>query len=51
MPKNPQAAIAAAIPACVMILENRNSFPASVVAQSIRILRQHAPELVKLEGV
>lgn len=51
MPKNPQAAIAAAIPACVMILENRSSFPASLVAQSIKVLKQHAPELVKLESV
>lgn len=44
MPKTPQAAIAAAIPACVMILETPEAFTERMVEQAQRILRQHAPD-------
>jgi hypothetical protein len=51
MPRTPADAIAQAVTASRMIVANRKEFPPSIVAQSLRILRQHAPEAVKLEIV
>lgn len=39
------------INAAAMIVGDRNNYPASLVALSIKVLKKHAPELVKMEAV
>ncbi len=39
------------IKAAAMIVGDRNNYPDSLVALSIKVLKKHARELVKLEAV
>lgn len=39
------------IKTAAMIVGDRNNYPDSLVALSIKVLKKHAPELVKMEAV